>query len=99
MISLYGLIFDKISKQYIAKKFEKVGWKVRKSGFYSYEISSEWAEINIDGENEILLNGEIDLEYFEKLEKLIISFDFKYSLELYDNENQLIKTVTNNNII
>ena len=95
MNSLYGLIFDKISKQSVAKKFKEVGWNVRKSGFYSYEINSDWAELNIDGENEILLNGEIDLEHFEELEKLIISFDFKYSLELYDNENQLIKTVAN----
>jgi len=95
MNNLHGLIFDKISKQSVAEKFKEVGWNVRKSGFYSYEISSEWAELNIDGENEILLNGEIDLAHFEKLERLIISFDFKYSLELYDNENQLIKTVAN----
>jgi len=96
MNSLYGLIFDEISKQSLAKKFKQIGWDVRKSGFYSYEIKSEWAELNIDGENEILLNGEINLEHFYELENLIISFNLKYSLEIYDSENELIKTVANN---
>lgn len=96
MNSLHGLIFDKISKQSLAKKFKQIGWDVRKSGFYSYEITSEWAVLNIDGENEILLNGEVDLEHFYELEKLIISFNLKYSLELYDSKNELIKTVANN---
>ncbi|WP_010179683.1 hypothetical protein [Aquimarina agarilytica] len=91
MNNFYGLIFDKISKESLSIKFKQIGWHVRKSGFNSYEITSEWAELNIEGESEILLNGEVELKHFDKLEKLIISFNLKYSLELYDNENQLIK--------
>jgi hypothetical protein len=95
MNSVYGIIFDKVSKKTISQKFEKIGWEVRKSGFYEYEIKSSWAELNIEGENQILINGEIKIDHFSDLEKLLVEFDLKYSLEIYDNEDKLIKTVAN----
>ena len=96
MSNLYGLIFGKITKQSVAQKFKENGWEIRKSGFNEYEIKSEWSELNLEGENEILINGDIDFENFDKLEKLFSKLDLKYSLEIYDNQGELIKTVANN---
>ncbi len=88
MNNLYGMISNDISKKNLEDKFKKMGWKIRKSGFDEYEIN---------GEKEILLNGEVLVDRFEDLEKELLNLKLSYKLAIYDNDNQLIKTVSSPN--
>ena len=93
--NMYGVILGTNSKIEIATKFHEIGWSVRKSSWTDFEIESEWAELHIEGENEILFNGMLDESKFEELQNLLEKFGLKYSLELYDGEQELKRAISN----
>ncbi|MEM9276788.1 MAG: hypothetical protein AAGA80_28195 [Cyanobacteria bacterium P01_F01_bin.143] len=93
--NMYGVVNDTISKKQIATKFHELGWSVRKSSWTDFEIECQWAELHIEGENEILFNGILDETKFEELGDLMVKLGFKYSIELYDDEQKLLRTISN----
>ncbi|MFY0602013.1 MAG: hypothetical protein JXR03_20230 [Cyclobacteriaceae bacterium] len=93
--NIYGVIHGTDSKIEIATKFHELGWSVRKSSWTDFEMESEWAELHVEGENKILFKGMIDEDKFEELENLLDKFGFKYSLELYNEKDELLRTSSN----
>ena len=93
--NMYGKIKGTVSKEQIATKFHELGWSVRKSSWTDFEIESQWAELNIEGDKEILFNGIMDETKFEELEGLLIKLGFEFSLELYNQEQELLKKTSN----
>ncbi len=92
--NLYGSFDGGKSKYEIALFFYNNGWNIRKSSFYDFEIENEWAEFEINGENnKPLLKGMIDINYFNHLIEELNLLEIKYSLELYNDKQELIKEI------
>jgi hypothetical protein len=90
--NLYGTIFSVESKKTLAYMFGANGWRVRKSTWIDYEVHTDWGEIVIeDEEANPLIHGLIDPVMFDNFRQLLDSSNLKYSLELYDDEGNLIK--------
>lgn len=41
----------------IAQLYGALGWEVRKCSWFDYEISSDWAELTIEAESPIFMDG------------------------------------------
>ncbi len=91
--NLYGVIKSDISKVEIAKEFEKVGWKIRKSSWTDIECKCAYAELELIGKDEVLIQGRIDKNELSRLQDVLVMLH--YSVELYNDENEVIKTVAN----
>ncbi len=48
------------------------------------------------GEGEAIINCAIDEKYFDDLIKIFTDFNIEFSMELYDENDELIKTVVIN---
>ena len=55
--NMYGVIKGTVSKKKIATIFHELGWSVRKSSWTDFEIESQWAELTIEGDKEVLFIG------------------------------------------
>jgi hypothetical protein len=85
--NLYGIVESLIAKEELALIFYKHGWSVRKSSWVDFEVECEWAELTIEGDNEILINGLLAPDMFEELFQFLEQQQLKFSLEFYvDNE-------------
>ncbi len=90
--NLYGTIYAVESKRSLSELFVASGWSSRKSAWTDFEIKSEWAEITIENEdNTPLINGAIDPAMFDNFRFLLESHKIKYSLELYDEQGNLLR--------
>ncbi|WP_089686417.1 hypothetical protein [Catalinimonas alkaloidigena] len=94
--NLYGIIYTIDSPLEIANHFDKQGWSIRKSSWTDYEVKAEWAELEIVRNHEAaLISGAIDGQKFDDLKVTLMTFEYQFSIELYDQENKLIKAATN----
>ena len=94
--NFYGTLIG-TSKLNIATQFHGIGWSVRRCSWTDYEVECEWGELTIEGKNQTLLNGTIDEEMFEQLAKILNGMGLKFSLELYDM-NQNLKLTNSNHV-
>lgn len=91
-VDLYSTLITPLSKRKVAKTFKKAGWFVRKSGWYEYEIESEYAELEIYGGNEILMSGLVN-DYKTTIPIIIAILQensIAYQLECYDQNGNLL---------
>jgi hypothetical protein len=96
--NLYGTIFNVKSKKALADMFESKGWSVRNSSWTDFEVRTDWGELTIESEDKNpLINGTIDPMMFDQLKQILNSFNVVYSLELYDEQKNLIKEEKSNN--
>jgi len=94
--NIYGLVDNKdITKSDLADKFKSKKWAIRKSSWVDFEVSCEWCEIEICGENEIILNGIIKEEKFDTMSNILKEFQLEFTLELYGSDGTLDKKVAN----
>ena len=92
---LKGIIHENETKEEIAYCFKTIGADVRKSSWTDFEITDKNYEFEIIGEKEILITGEINLNYFDTFIEDLKDLDLKFTMELYEENGQEIKTVTN----
>ncbi|MFI9420086.1 hypothetical protein [Streptomyces werraensis] len=77
----------------MAERFERLGWRSRSSSWYGYEVGTTWCEIEfeaIDGQD-VLLNGVVAPSRFDDLAALLTRFGASYTLELYDENDNLLR--------
>ncbi|WP_216591069.1 hypothetical protein [Streptomyces brasiliscabiei] len=77
----------------VAQHFVRVGWSARSSSWRSYEVETNWCQLEVDpGEDPtVLLNGVIDPQRFDELEGLLRRFGLGYSLELYAGDGTPVR--------
>ncbi|MGB9995288.1 hypothetical protein ACPMJQ_11955 [Streptomyces pseudogriseolus] len=77
----------------IAVRFERHGWSSRSSSWYGYEVGTTWCELELESADgpDVLLNGVMDPSRFTDLAALLDRFGLSYTLELYDEEGDLLR--------
>ncbi|MCP9990825.1 hypothetical protein LUX09_10435 [Streptomyces albogriseolus] len=77
----------------MAERFERLGWRSRSSSWHGYEVGTTWCKVElepIDGQD-VLLNGVVDPSRFDDLAALLDRFRLTYTLELYDEDVNLLR--------
>ncbi|MGC5233053.1 hypothetical protein [Streptomyces albogriseolus] len=77
----------------MAERFERLGWRSRSSSWCGYEVGTTWCEVEleaVDGQD-VLLNGVVDPSRFDDLAALLDRFGLTYTLELYDEDVDLLR--------
>lgn len=96
--NLFGTIETTLSPADIAAHFVAAGWTSHKTGWYDYEVISEFAELLIDAASPVLIHGLVaDIEDRARLIADVLgSARLNYSLECYGPEKELLFTTTSN---
>ncbi len=77
----------------MAERFERLGWRSRSSSWYGYEVGTTWCEVElepVDGQD-VLLNGVVDPSHFDDLAALLTRCGATYTLELFDENDNLLR--------
>ncbi|MET8895718.1 hypothetical protein [Streptomyces albogriseolus] len=76
-----------------AERFGRLGWRSRSSSWYGYEVGTTWCEVELEpiDAHGVLLNGVVDPSRFDNLAALLTGFGATYTLELYDENNNLLR--------
>ncbi|WP_326754753.1 hypothetical protein OH738_12940 [Streptomyces hirsutus] len=79
----------------VAERFVGAGWRSRSSSWYGYEVETSWCRVEIDPVegSDLLLNGVVDPQSFQELAGLLDHFGLRYSLELYDGDDSLVREI------
>lgn len=78
----------------VAAKFIGAGWSSRSASWESYEVETGWCRIEVDpAEGDTLLNGVVDPRRFEDLAALLTRFGLPFSLELCDDDGELLREI------
>ncbi|MEU6706497.1 hypothetical protein [Streptomyces wuyuanensis] len=79
----------------VAEHFERAGWRSRSSSWYGCEVETSWCQVEIDPveNSDLLLNGVVDPQRFHELAGLLDRFGLRYSLELYDEDDGLVREI------
>lgn len=77
----------------LAEYFVRAGWTSRSSSWCGYELDTNWCQVEIDPieGSSILLNGVVDPLRLDELAGLLGHFGVPYSLELYDEDDALVR--------
>ncbi|MFZ3475114.1 hypothetical protein ACODT3_00375 [Streptomyces sp. 4.24] len=82
------------SASLVAGKFVGAGWSSRSASWESYEVETGWCRIEVDStEGDTLLNGVVDPQRFEDLAELLTQFGLPFSVELYDDDGELLREI------
>lgn len=94
--NLYGTLSTRLSKTEVAVLFRRSGWCVRRTSFSDYEVWCDWAELVIEGEEQILIHGGVrSVETrLKEIGAILTDCEGKYSLEAYDENGFLLETVS-----
>lgn len=68
---------------------------MRSCSWTDFEISHEQFDLLIEGEDEILISGCIDVDYFNDFVSQIKQSELIYTFELYDHEGKEMTKVAN----
>jgi hypothetical protein len=93
--NVYGIIDSSLSKEEITKKFSAHGWRISKASWFDWEITNDFAELILEGNEQLLIHGPVSPDYFNTLAEKMKEIELSFSLELYD-ENQNLVTVIKN---
>ena len=93
--NVYGIIFSSLSKEEITRKFSTSGWETWKATWVDWEITNEFSELIIEGDNEILIHGPVSPDYFNTLTEKMKEMGLKFSMELYDENQKLVIEIKN----
>ncbi|MFE2325432.1 hypothetical protein ACFXD5_16190 [Streptomyces sp. NPDC059385] len=89
-----GGLADAPSASLVADRFIGAGWSSRPVSWESYEVETGWCRIEVDPtEGDTLLNGVVDPQRFDDLAALLTRFGLRFSLELYDDEGELLRNI------
>ena len=94
--NLYGEVSNFTSKTEFAKAIKIRGLSIHKTTWTDFEIECEWAWFETEGEDDgITINGVIDPKKMKDLADLINGLGYDYSLEVYDEDDELIESLSN----
>ncbi|MFF3685073.1 hypothetical protein [Streptomyces sp. NPDC002187] len=90
-----GTLRDCRDASSITEQFVRAGWRSRSSSWHGYELETGWCQVEIDPieGSAILLNGVVDPRRFDELASLLDRFGLRYSLELYEGEDTLVREI------
>lgn len=57
--NFFGTVVTELSREVVARAFVAAGWAHRKRGLDEHELSSEFAELVLDGADPLLLHGPV----------------------------------------
>ncbi|MFD5658644.1 hypothetical protein [Streptomyces hirsutus] len=79
----------------VAQHFVRAGWSSRSSSWHGYEVETGWCQLEVDPVEgpDVLLNGVVDPQRFDELGGLLHRFGLRYSLELYEEDNTLVREI------
>ncbi|WP_372350207.1 hypothetical protein [Streptomyces sp. KL116D] len=79
----------------VAAAFVRAGWSSRSSSWYGYEVETNWARLELDliEGREVLLNGVIAPQRLDDLAGLLSRFGLRFTLELCDDTNALVREI------
>ncbi|MGA4963943.1 hypothetical protein [Streptomyces pseudogriseolus] len=77
----------------MAVRFERHGWSTSSSSWYGYKVGTTWCEVELEPADgpDVLMNGVMDPSRFTDLAALLDRFGLSYTLELYDEEGDLLR--------
>lgn len=80
---------------HVAESFAGAGWRVRSTSWDAYEVETNWCNVEIDPaeSTDVLLNGVVDPRRIDQLAGLLDRFGPRYSLELYDGDDRLVREI------
>lgn len=91
--NVYGVIYSTLSKNEIANRFGQLDWRVSKSSWFDWEITNDYSELIIEGDEEILIHGAVSPGSFTLLVNTMKEIGLQFSVELYDEAHELITMV------
>lgn len=79
----------------VAQRFVRAGWTSRSSSWHGYELETSWCRVEVDPieGSEVLLNGVVDPQRVDELADVLHRFGMRYSLELYEGDNTLVREI------
>ena len=93
--NVHGIIYSSLSKEEITKKFSTNGWMIWKASWYDWEITNDFADLILEGDKELLIHGPVSPDYFNTLAEKMKEIGLSFSLELYDENQNLITVIKN----
>jgi hypothetical protein len=84
--NFFSSLFTTLSRRKVADLFAAIGFDVRKSGWYDFELFSPWAELVIEAEAPILMHGSVSdvLIHAETLLDCLRGAEVSFDAECYD---------------
>lgn len=93
--NVYCSLSTRRSKDWIASRFRKAGWSIRHCTWTDYEVTSDYAELVIEGDRTILMSGAV-ADFDTHIPSVVAILDenhIGYTIELYDAAGNLLKTL------
>ncbi|MEV7304146.1 hypothetical protein [Streptomyces clavifer] len=93
--NMFGGLAGAPSASWVAERFIGAGWRSQSgSSWESYKVETSWCRIEVDPtDGDTLLNGVVDPQRFEDLAALLTRFGLRFSLELYDDDGELLREI------
>ncbi|MFF1482602.1 hypothetical protein ACFVYD_34510 [Streptomyces sp. NPDC058301] len=93
--NLCGLLPGSRDASRVAERFVRAGWRSRSSSWEGYEIETSWCCFEADpfDGSATLLNGVIAPDRLDDLAALLTRFDLRFTLELYDDDRNLVREI------
>ncbi|MEU7306281.1 hypothetical protein [Streptomyces sp. NPDC007206] len=93
--NVYGSLHGCRDASSVAERFVRAGWRSRSSSWYCYEAGTSWCQLELDPVEgpDILLSGIVDPQRIDELAGLLHRFGLTYSLELYSQDDTLVRDI------
>ncbi|MEU3304842.1 hypothetical protein ABZ729_34285 [Streptomyces sp. NPDC006678] len=90
-----GTLYGCRDASWVAERFVSAGWRSHASSWHGYEVETSWCQAEIDPLDGamVLLNGVVDPQRLDELAGLLDRFGRRFSLELYDADDVLIREI------
>lgn len=93
--NVYGRLDRSVPLADLAAVLVGAGWSVRKASWETYEATAAWCSFVLaDLGDELNLSGVVDPTRLDELADAVSALGIDCSLELYDEELRLTRTVT-----
>ena len=94
--NVYGSLFTRRSKGWVASRFAKAGWSVRTCSWTDHELTLDGVELTLEGDKGgILLSGAVD-DFETRIASVVAVLEENgvvYSFEHYDEAGGLLRTL------
>jgi hypothetical protein len=91
--NVYGLLRGGPPAGRLAELLVAAGWRARKSSWTEYEVEREWVRVELRPETagEVGFAGVVDPSRVDELAAAFAGLGYGYSIELYDDDRQLVR--------
>lgn len=88
MSNFYSSLHTALTREQVAGLYNALGWRVRKCGWYEYEVFGPWCELIIESESPILMHGAVAdvLTHAEELVAPLRTARVQFTAECYGPE-------------